>query len=274
MAWGRIDDGHWRHRKVAALHDDLRKPCLALFWLSVSWANDHGTDGRITKTGIRQLDGTPEEADELVRVGLWEKDESGYRIHDFLDFNKSQEQLANEKAQRTMAGAAGAAAKWSRGESHSTSPSKSLGKSPHEMPSEMHGGEDAPYPVSRIPLSPSPASVARSGLPNITDEAVTFLEGLTHRPIVTAGDKQLTEYDRHIGDHGFTAVVKAYQKVAKTMRSPTARQVVWSARNVLEPFASPQDIKRLEADDRQDEEARARQNRVEATRRRIKEISA
>ena len=88
MPWGRIDDGHWRHRKVAKLDDDLRKPCLALFWLAVSWANDHGTDGHISSTGLRQLDGTREEADELVRVGLWERDGKAYRIHDFLDFNK------------------------------------------------------------------------------------------------------------------------------------------------------------------------------------------
>lgn len=275
MAWGRIDDGHWRHRKVAALNDDMRKPCIALFWLAVSWANDHGTDGRVTRTGLRQLDGTTAEADELVRVGLWDKDDKGYAIHDFLDFNKSQEQLAAEKAQRTMAGTAGAAAKWSRGESHGKSLGTSLGKSSHEMPSEMHGEMDAPYPVSRTPVSPEPAPLAREGLPHIDDEAVRFLEGLTGRPVLTAGQKQLTEYDRQIETHGLANVITAYRKVAKTMRgTPQARQVIWSALRVLEPFVSSTDLKKLEAEDRQDEEERARQNRLEATRRRIKEMSA
>lgn len=271
MPWGRIDDAHWRHRKVAALDDDLRKPCLALFWLAVSWSNDTRTDGFVTMTGLRQLDGTREEAEELVRVGLWDRDGKGYRIHDFLDFNKSQAQLATEKAQRTMAGKAGAAAKWSSdSEMHGDVPSEV----PHDLPSEMHGGMDAPYPVSRTPVIPVPATIARDGLPHIDDEAATFLEGLTGRPIVTAGAKQLAEYDRQIEAHGSKAVFGAYSKVAKTMKSPTARQVVWSSLRILEPFVSPNDLKRLEAQDREDEEARARRNRIEATRRRNQEMSA
>lgn len=273
MPWGRIDDAHWRHRKVAALDDALRKPCLALFWLAVSWANDNRTDGAVSATGIRQLDGTKEEAEELVRVGLWERDGRGYRIHDFLDFNKSQAQLANEKAQRTMAGHAGAAARWSNdGEPH--------GKSPHEMPSEMpsemhgelDGGGDAPYPVSRTPVLPAPAPLSRDGLPHIDDEARTFLEGMTGKPILTAGPKQLDEYDRQIEQHGLPAVVAAYQKVAKTMRHPTARQLVWSALRVLEPFATPTDIRKLEEKDREDESERAHRQRLEATQRRIREL--
>lgn len=272
MPWGRIDDAHWRHRKVAMLDDDLRKPCLALFWLAVSWSNDHGTDGHVSATGLRQLDGTREEADELVRVGLWDRDGKSYRIHDFLDFNKSQAQLAMEKAQRTMAGAAGAAARWSSdGESHGTSHGKSPHEPPSEVLSEMHGELDAPYPVSRTPVIPVPAPPARDGLPHIDDEAVRFIEGLTGKPIVAAGHKQLAEYDRQIEAHGLAAVVAAYSKVARPMKSPTARQVIWSALRILEPFVSPQDVRRMEEAERADEEQRAHRNRLDATRRRIAE---
>jgi hypothetical protein len=269
MPWGRIDDAHWRHRKVAALDDALRKPCLALFWLAVSWANDNRTDGAVSATGIRQLDGTKEEAEELVRVGLWERDGRGYRIHDFLDFNKSQAQLAHEKAQRTMAGHAGAAARWSSdGETH--------GKSPHDMHGGVHGetdgGGDAPYPVSRTPVLPAPAPLSRDGLPHLDDDARTFLEGVTGKPILTVGQKQLAEYDRQIEQHGLPAVIAAYQKVAKTMRNPTARQLVWSALRVLEPFATPQDLRRIEIQERESEEQRAHRQRLEATQRRISEL--
>lgn len=271
MAWGRIDDGHWRHRKVAKLKDQLRKPCLATFWLAVSWANDMGTDGHIPMSALRQIDGTTEEADELVRVGLWEKVDGEYSIHDFLHFNLSREQVDELRRQRSDAGRLGAQKRWSDSTSHSTSHSTS----PSTPLDGMHGGMDAPYPVPRIPVSPYPALHARDGLSHIDDEAVRFLEGLTGRAIRTAGDKQLAEYDRQIEEHGLAEVINAYRKVAKTMRStPQARQVVWSALRILEPFASPQDIKKLEQEDRQDEEARARRNRVEATRRRIEELGA
>lgn len=270
MPWGRIDDGHWRHRKVAALHDDLRKPCLALFWLAVSWSNDQGTDGRVTGTGLRQLDGTREEAEELVRVGLWDRDGSGYQIHNFLDFNKSSEQVAQDRAQRSAAGAAGAAKRWSDSESSSTPNSDSLHGEHGGDPNEM----DAPYPVSRTPVIPSPAPDARDGLPHITDEAARFLEGITGRTVLTAGHKQLAEYDRQLEAHGEEVVFRAYRRIAKSMTNPTARQLVWSALRVLEPFVTPTDIKRLEAKEREDDEKRAHAARLEATRQRIKELSA
>lgn len=108
---------------------------------------------------------------------------------------------------------------------------------------------------------------ARDGLPHIDDEARRFLEGITGRSLSMAGDKQLTEYDRQIEDHGLGPVIAAYQKVAKTLPNrPTARQLVWSAMRVLEPFANP---KNAERQDREDEEQRAHQKRLEATRSRL-----
>ena len=267
MPWGRIDDAHWRHRKLAALDDEIRKPCIGLFWLAVSWCNDNLSDGVVSMTALRQLDGSRDEAEELVRVGLWERADKGYRIHDFLDFNKSKAQVEQDRLQRTMAGKAGAAARWSDGESHGGS----LSSSPSGMHGGMHGGEDAPLPVTRTPVLPKPATIARDGLPHIDDEAQRFLEGMTGKPILTAGPKQLAEYDRQLEAHGIEAVIKAYRTVGKTMKAPTARQVIWSALRILEPFASPQDVRRMEESERADEERRAHQNRLEATRRRIAE---
>jgi hypothetical protein len=269
MAWGRIDDGSWRHRKFAALRDDLRKPCIALYWMAVSWSNDHGTDGLVTRTGLRQLDGTVEEANELVRVGLWE---SGYRIHDFLQFNKSVEQLALEKAQRTAAGQVGANARWHpdgtpHSEPHATGHAIRHGSSPSEMVGEM----DAPYPVPRTPVAPEPISREWD---HIDDDTIALIVELTGRPIAVAGLRQLVELGRQVADHSKDKVVKAYRKAASAYPTkPTARQLVWSARNILEPFATPKDIKAVEAQERESEERRAHENRVAATRRRIDELT-
>ena len=260
MAWGRIDDGHWRHRKVAALDDDLRKPCLALFWLAVSWANDHGTDGRVSMTGLRQLDGTTQEADELVRVGLWDKDGKGYAIHDFLDFNKSAQQVAEAKAQRTEAGKERARQRWPDSDSLSGSLSTSLSGSVSETLSE----NDAPYPVSRTPVYPSPTSGAYE---HIDDEAKRLLEELTGKPITVAGLRQLVEYERQLADHPRPKVDAAYHRVVKAYPTkPTARQLVWAVRSVLEPFASPADIKALERQETADSERKAHEARLAKTR--------
>lgn len=268
MPWGRVDDTFYRHPKVHELDESMRKGCLALFWLADSWCNDQLTDGRVPAGVVRMLGGDVAEADELVRVGLWEKEGSAYRIHDFLHFNKSKEQVVAERIQRTEAGRLGAAARWQGdGGSSSGSPSTSSSKSPSDTPSEPTRQNDAPVSRTPSPVTPLPAPIARDGLPHIDDEASRFLEGITGRSLGVAGDRQLTEYDRQIEDHGLTAVISAYQKVAKTLPNrPTARQLVWSAMRVLEPFANPKDAERQE---RSDEEQRAHQKRLEATRARL-----
>lgn len=79
--------------------------------MAVAYSNDLLTDGRIDPGAISVLSGTPELADELVRVGLWEP---GYLIHDFLHFNRSKAQVLALRQARSAAGSAGADARWHR----------------------------------------------------------------------------------------------------------------------------------------------------------------
>jgi hypothetical protein len=264
MPWGRVDDQHYRHEKVGELDDDLRKGCIALFWLAISWCNDRLTDGRVPAGIVRTLGADSAEADELVRVGLWERDGRGYRVHDFLDFNKSRAQVEADRIQRTEAGRLGAKARWSGG-APSVSSSGSASDSSDEPTDEPDGGSDAPVPRIPYPVTPVPAAIARDGLTNIDDEATTFLEGVTGRSLRTAGEKQLAEFDRQIGDHGLARVIAAYQRIAKSLPStppPTARQLVWGGMKVLEPFADP---KVQEAVEREEDTASAWRSRVART---------
>lgn len=245
MPWGRVDDHHYRHPKVNELDEGLRKGCLALYWLAISWCNDHLTDGRVPAGIVRTLGGDTAEALELVHVGLWEMDGSGYRVHDFLDFNKSKAEVEQEKVQRAAAGRSGARARW---HSDSDLPNDPVSELPYEVPNEvldeMHGGEHAPVTRNPLPVTPlKPVPDSRAGLPNIDGEAQTFLEGVTGRLIRQAGDKQLAEYDRLIGEHGLSAVIAAIQRAAKTLpANPQARQIIWPARSILEPFANTKGI--------------------------------
>lgn len=94
MAWGRCDDGWWRHEKVLRLKDTVRLAAGGLYWSAISWSNDTLADGRVPLSAVRILSGTRALADELVRVGLWEGSaRAGYAIHDYMDFNRSRAQI-------------------------------------------------------------------------------------------------------------------------------------------------------------------------------------
>jgi hypothetical protein len=266
MAWGRCDDGFYRHEKVAELDDDLRKGCVALFWLAISWCNDRLTDGRIPPGTLRILGADVAEAGELVRVGLWETDGSGWRVHDFLDFNKSRSKVEQDRLQRTLAGKAGAANRWHSDSDSLSEPDGSPLRGPlNGVASEPTNEMDAPSPVTRTPVLPDPAPFARDGRPNMTTSVISALERLTGRPWSQAGDKQLDELDRLVGDHGLPAVVAAMEQVGGG-KSLTARQLVWPAMKRLEPMPDPKAVQQAAV---AEDERRARQARLDATRARI-----
>jgi hypothetical protein len=92
MPWGRIDDDLYDHPKVHEL-GKYRLPCIGLYALVLSWCNRYLTDGYIPADRVKGFGGTPALAEQLVRVGLWDKTTDGYHVHDFLDYNASAEQV-------------------------------------------------------------------------------------------------------------------------------------------------------------------------------------
>lgn len=96
MPWTKIDDQFYDHPKVIA----AGPLGVALFVCSLSYCARHLTDGFITATQAKRLIdvGDPlEVAAQLVAVGLWERRDGGYQVHDYLDYNPSAVQV---KAQR------------------------------------------------------------------------------------------------------------------------------------------------------------------------------
>lgn len=75
----------------------------------------------------------------------------------------------------------------------------------------------------------------REGLPNLDRGAINALEERTGQLWSQFGQSQLGEYDRLIGRYGLPAVLEAIDK-ARGGRTMTARQVIWSAMKILEPF--------------------------------------
>ena len=98
MPWARIDDTLYDHPKVDALGKD-RLPALGLMALALSWCNRYLTDGFVPTERVARLGGTRRLAELLCTVGLWDRVDDGYRIHDFLHYSKSRTVVERERLQ-------------------------------------------------------------------------------------------------------------------------------------------------------------------------------
>lgn len=93
-----------------------------LYITSICYANRHLTNGVIPTAALYRLLGPPEDGSDwadhalaLEREGLWEKTETGWQIHDFLDWNRSAEERRLLSDKRAEAGRRGAAHRWQNG---------------------------------------------------------------------------------------------------------------------------------------------------------------
>lgn len=92
MAWARIDDAIIDHPKVLEAGEDARD----LLIVSIIWCNKHLTDGRVPKAALGVLSrkkSAEKTAAALVRVGLWHDEGDAWRLHDYLDWNPSREEV-------------------------------------------------------------------------------------------------------------------------------------------------------------------------------------
>lgn len=258
MSWVRIDDHFPDHPKIAAL--GVLGPVAG--WLHVAalcYCARYLTDGFIPDgqvTRLAELGPRAKPTDvaaRLVDVGLWDRTQGGYVVHDYLEYNPSRVDVLDARAKRQASGRAGGqASAQARGQASATPDVAPL------VPTRLkQNATPVPSPV------PVPSSESLLGLPHIDAEAQAFLEGMTGRAVSAAGGRNLTEYDRQIEDHGFDAVVSAYRRAAKTLGpKPMARQLVWTAMKILEPFGNVKDVER---EDRADEERAALGRRLSRT---------
>lgn len=110
MAWVKLTSGFGMHRKVRPLSD-------AAFRLHVSamcFSAENGTDGRISADDLALVSDVRRPgaaAEELYQRNLWEAVETGWLIHDYLQYNLSAEEGAALSLARAEAGKRGGKAK-------------------------------------------------------------------------------------------------------------------------------------------------------------------
>lgn len=94
MVWLKVDDGFWAHPKVVA----ASKSAVDLWVRAGSWSAQNLTEGRVPDAMITRLGSTRRWAEELVFVGLWEREDGAYLFHDWLDYNPSKAKVLADRA--------------------------------------------------------------------------------------------------------------------------------------------------------------------------------
>lgn len=130
MPYTKLDD-KWRSNPKlleAAADPDGGDSAIAMWVAAVSYCNEHLTDGRIRRSAVPTFVRNRKPfrvADALVRAGCWEVDGEDFRVHDFLDWNESREQVLRSRSAAKLRKAAHVAKKEranSRQETESVTP--------------------------------------------------------------------------------------------------------------------------------------------------------
>ena len=114
MPFLNLDDNFADHPKVDALSDGAFRLHVA----GLLYVSKHMTDGFIPAHRVSRLTRTykPRHLTELMEARLWLPADAGHRIHDYLDWNRSREQIETDRERlrkvRSEAGKKGAQARW------------------------------------------------------------------------------------------------------------------------------------------------------------------
>ena len=114
MPFLNLDDNFADHPKIDGLSDGAFRLHVA----GMCFAAKHLTDGHIPVARVDRLMRRYKRQylAELLEAGIWRPADAGYSIHDYLDWNRSKEQIESDRARikkaRSEAGKKGAQARW------------------------------------------------------------------------------------------------------------------------------------------------------------------
>ena len=116
--WAKISAKLYLNDKVQMLADE--SPRAAFLWINaITYCVDRRTDGRFTEyAAVRHLNAHHDDLNLLHERGFIEPETvdgvAGWRIHDFLDAQRSNEEIEDIKAKRSAAGRKGNEKRWGR----------------------------------------------------------------------------------------------------------------------------------------------------------------
>lgn len=94
MTWFKVDDTFYGHPKLTELEQgSCYFEAISLWVLAGSWCAAQLTDGTLPAGQVRKLGCKKRAAEELVRVGLWERTSTGYAYHDWAKYQPTREEI-------------------------------------------------------------------------------------------------------------------------------------------------------------------------------------
>ncbi len=100
MPWARLDDDFHDNGKILS----LSHPAFRLYVCAITYSRRHRTEGVLAVTQVQALcrqQRIPRPAvAELVEKHAWHQDETGYRIHDFADYQPRADETNADRQQR------------------------------------------------------------------------------------------------------------------------------------------------------------------------------
>jgi hypothetical protein len=98
MPWFRVDDDLPTHRKVLSIPRGQRRLTAIGAWtMAGAWSAKNLREGEIPASVIEELAISPRAISDLLAAGLWVQQGDCYRMHDFLDYNPTADQVRGER---------------------------------------------------------------------------------------------------------------------------------------------------------------------------------
>jgi hypothetical protein len=100
MAWVKLDDAFYDHPRLL----DRSLADLGLWAVGIAYSNRHMQDGFVPAAFVKRMGGKPA---GLVSCGAWEPCDGGWRIRDYLQHQRSAEEIRELREKRAAAGSKG-----------------------------------------------------------------------------------------------------------------------------------------------------------------------
>jgi hypothetical protein len=107
VSWARIDDKMAFGAKTIAAGNEA----VGVWLRMLAWSCDQRTNGLVTRSVALTIAGKEKALERLVEVRMLDVDGDDFRIHDFLDWQPSADEIAAKRQARAEAGKRGGVAK-------------------------------------------------------------------------------------------------------------------------------------------------------------------
>ncbi|WP_280363760.1 hypothetical protein [Nocardia wallacei] len=102
LPWIRFDTSLFDHPKILELKEANQYKAIVVHLEAMTYSGKHQLGGFVPRSALRVIGGTQREVTKLRGVGLWDHtdDDSGWRLHDWGDYQRLYQDLAAEDIAR------------------------------------------------------------------------------------------------------------------------------------------------------------------------------